>query len=1154
MGRGFVDHRYELLEELGSGASATVFLAEDHALRRRVALKLAGATGGEDGERLRREFELLGRLDHPHLPRAFAYGRTPEGRSYFTLELVAGRPLDAAAPELSEQELALVLAQGCSLLDCFGRWGLVHGDLTPSNLIVARAGDEPWLKVIDLGLGGDAASGPRGLVRGTPRYAAPSILDGEPPTSATDLHALGASFLDVVGRWEPAAGGGRVLGRPLLAVLERLVARDPDVRYRNAGAALADLEALGATPRSGGGARFVGRGEELAAVREATDRLLRGPERHVALVTGEPEIGKSALLLEWQRAAEMRGALVVPVSAGGTDALGPWTEALRHLLLVEPEACGPERPGADDAAAWEGLLARVARRRPLLVLVEDAQRLDEASLRLLERLAASRSRDTWAAVLAVRTGGEGAAELVRLAQREGLERIALEELDDEASEALVATLAPGLEPPVRRALARATGGRPGFLVSAARWARAHPEQALERWLWEGMPARLAADVEREIDALEPPLRAAAIALSVLARPFGAEVAAALLRRARADALEVCGALAARGVLARAGGPDERFELARSTLRLALLERLDEPGRRAQHARALAALVSGTPTAGELAPALLEHALGAEDAEAVPRHAEHAVAALLAAGAPREARVWLGRVGRFLAARGRAPGPALAELEGDVRFRLGELEAAQAAFERALGAVGPESAAVRVRRLHKRSRALAELGRFEEAHAALRAGLALAREPSDVAELCATGGLLARRQGDASLAERLLRDGLRALGEGARSQQAASLWNNLGVLAYDKSDLSGADEHWRRALAIHEGNGDALGAGRAWANLGSVASLRGRLAEARAAYESSLERKERAGDRRGLPAPLSNLAKLDRWTGRFGASIERDERVLRMREDGGDVAGAAHTHASLSSTWLEKGELGRARHHAERAVAIAQAAGERDAVLIDALYARAAVEAAIGREARARAALEEGLAAACEARSGPEEGRCLALRATLGGAQARADAERSLALLRAADEPRGLALGLVAAAWGASERGELDAARRLCTEARAIAEGQGLAPLAGRVSLCEGRLARARGEPGEASRALFAALDRARELGMPELEWRTGHELALACEERGQRERAVRWLHGCLSQLERLLASLEGEAALQDAFLAAPERAALLARLEDWLRA
>jgi hypothetical protein len=257
--------RWRLLELLGSGGQATVWLAEDRTLGQKVALKILPADA-DDRTRGRwlEEVRQGRRLAHPNLIRIFDVVETSD-RPVAVMEYLPGGTLADR-----------VAAGGAQPVDDVIRWAgevlgvlaylhdkrIVHRDIKPSNLLVAEDGS---IKLSDLGLvrsldrSSDLTRTLEGV--GTPRFMSPEQLRGEAPAPACDLYSLGVTLFQLLtGRlpfegdsaFQVADGHLHVDPPPLRELrpdcprwlaryVGRLLEKDPRARYLSADRALAAL-------------------------------------------------------------------------------------------------------------------------------------------------------------------------------------------------------------------------------------------------------------------------------------------------------------------------------------------------------------------------------------------------------------------------------------------------------------------------------------------------------------------------------------------------------------------------------------------------------------------------------------------------------------------------------------------------------------------------------------------------------------------------------------------------------------------------------------------------------------------------------------------------------------------------------------------------
>jgi eukaryotic-like serine/threonine-protein kinase len=195
--------RYRLERRLGAGGMATVFLAFDSELDRRVAVKvLADNLAGDPDFRARfvREARLAAGLAHPNVVTVFDAG-DDDGRPYIVTEYVEGETvaelLRRAGPLPPDRAAGLALQAAAGLAHAHAA-GLVHRDVKPHNLLLRRDG---VLKVADFGIA-RAAESTRvtelGTVLGTAAYLAPEQAAGGEVTAAADVYSLGAVLYELL--------------------------------------------------------------------------------------------------------------------------------------------------------------------------------------------------------------------------------------------------------------------------------------------------------------------------------------------------------------------------------------------------------------------------------------------------------------------------------------------------------------------------------------------------------------------------------------------------------------------------------------------------------------------------------------------------------------------------------------------------------------------------------------------------------------------------------------------------------------------------------------------------------------------------------------------------------------------------------------------
>jgi serine/threonine protein kinase len=193
----YYGERYRLMERLGAGGMAVVYRACDERLKRDVAIKVIARGFRQDVvalRRFRREAELGALLRHPNIVSVLGAGADPH--DFIVMELVRGHDVRALVKKRGRQPLQTVLdvlAQIAGGLQYTHDHGVVHGDVSPGNVLIGEEGGTA--RLCDFGLARtreDTSMDHPEHVLGTPGYIAPEILAGSSPSPQSDLYSLAA--------------------------------------------------------------------------------------------------------------------------------------------------------------------------------------------------------------------------------------------------------------------------------------------------------------------------------------------------------------------------------------------------------------------------------------------------------------------------------------------------------------------------------------------------------------------------------------------------------------------------------------------------------------------------------------------------------------------------------------------------------------------------------------------------------------------------------------------------------------------------------------------------------------------------------------------------------------------------------------------------
>jgi len=212
-GPGTVIGRYKLLEKIGEGGMAVVYMAEqEQPIRRKVALKIIklGMDTRQVIARFEAERQALALMDHPSIAKVLDAGATETGRPYFVMELVTGVSITEYCDKnnLSTKDRLALFLQVCHAVQHAHQKGIIHRDLKPSNVMVTHHDGKPVPKVIDFGI---AKAINQKLTEktlftryahiiGTPAYMSPeqaelSDLDID---TRTDIYSLGVLLYELL--------------------------------------------------------------------------------------------------------------------------------------------------------------------------------------------------------------------------------------------------------------------------------------------------------------------------------------------------------------------------------------------------------------------------------------------------------------------------------------------------------------------------------------------------------------------------------------------------------------------------------------------------------------------------------------------------------------------------------------------------------------------------------------------------------------------------------------------------------------------------------------------------------------------------------------------------------------------------------------------
>lgn len=648
---------------IAQGGMATVYRALDHVAGSEVALKRALRDQGATWElallAFEREYQVLSAIDHPRIIRAYDYGIDELG-PFYTMELASGRDLASLAP-LPWQDVCLHLRDLASCLSLLHARRLLHRDLSPRNVRIDHDGR---CKLLDFGALGEF--GYANAVIGTAPLVAPEAVRGEYLDQRTDLYALGAlgywaltgrhahdvrRIAELPDRWlEPPPRASALMGEVPAALDELLAALmsvDVLARPSSASEVIARLSLIGELPDFSDeeGRRlafsflasppFVGRDGELSQLTAAVQSARAGVGAAVR-ITAAAGVGRTRLLDELGVRAQLAGCTVLRTDAGlRPQQDGVVRELVLRLATALPElaraqarhhvsplrSLGSEverrlalpagseraRDASDKPRTVSDWFLEIAHQQPLVVLVDNLEQVDPASLAVLLALAVRAASEPLLLVLAEREDPPDARRSFSLLRAQ-CTKLPLHVLRPSETAALARSLF-GPAPHVERFgewLHELTNGNPLYCVELARRLIAQDVVRYDQGLWllpmtrppVALPAGLEAALALRLRELSPAAAELARCLSLLrgeaSLAICLQVAPAGAQGERQPAIPLLSELVRRNLL-RVG--PRGYDFTSVALRDAI--RADSTGRQAEHlharvGEAYLALAEGEP--------------------------------------------------------------------------------------------------------------------------------------------------------------------------------------------------------------------------------------------------------------------------------------------------------------------------------------------------------------------------------------------------------------------------------------------------------------------------------------------------------------------------------------------------------------------------------
>jgi serine/threonine-protein kinase len=391
---------YRLGRKLGEGGFGAVYEAEHPLLKRKAAVKVLHHVAGMDSDAVMRfisEAQAVNQIRCRHIIDIFSFGRLPDGRHFYVMDLLDGEPLDRyldRETRFDVQPMLQLLRPIAEALDAAHAAGIVHRDLKPQNIFLTWSPNgETAPKLLDFGmaklLGDSPIHTASGIPMGTPLYMSPEQARGDKVDGRSDVYALGVLCHELLTGQLPITGEstlvvlvahlmqaptrvsevrpelGLAFDEPILSML----AKDPSARPATAGAALEMLiRAAEATGQliSPGLPRLPPPPPRVAG--DSSEDFSPNAPTPLALnqdgLGTEPDVGRQALVRSAGATPRRRNAsfsfLVAIVALGGgatylaTSALKPSAEpaaSVRPAAPLPPTAVSMQAAAAPAAAS-----------------------------------------------------------------------------------------------------------------------------------------------------------------------------------------------------------------------------------------------------------------------------------------------------------------------------------------------------------------------------------------------------------------------------------------------------------------------------------------------------------------------------------------------------------------------------------------------------------------------------------------------------------------------------------------------------------------------------------------------------------------------------------------------------------------------------------
>lgn len=266
---------YEIISRIGQGGMSTVYKAKHQLLKRDVAVKLLKVGRQLDGkthQRFKEEARAAVGLQHSNICSTREFGINQDGTPYLIMDFLEGTSLAELIKQeekLSQSHVIELMLNVCSGLKHAHESGVIHRDVKPANIIIARekTGSDA-IKIVDFGIAKlitEDDSGPNltqtGEVFGTPKYMSPEQCHGNKVDQRADIYALGCILYEMLSGQPPFNNDSAIqimfahinnepaplannVSRDMKVIVDRCLQKEPSSRYQTVSELMADLSAV----------------------------------------------------------------------------------------------------------------------------------------------------------------------------------------------------------------------------------------------------------------------------------------------------------------------------------------------------------------------------------------------------------------------------------------------------------------------------------------------------------------------------------------------------------------------------------------------------------------------------------------------------------------------------------------------------------------------------------------------------------------------------------------------------------------------------------------------------------------------------------------------------------------------------------------------